>query len=108
MMWSPVQYDSKPSSSARLATIAGSAVRFGVKCIRPIFITSSAEPRERVPAALRQMVKQFYDPSSQVIHPPHVVAEHVAPILRVWNLSAKLLNCLDITSSMIRMRKVGG
>src|SRR5208283_2655447 len=38
IVWSPAQYESKPNSSARLATIAGSALLCGVTCISPIFI----------------------------------------------------------------------
>src|SRR5579864_8883491 len=41
IVWSPAQYESKPNSSARLATMAGSALLCGVTCINPIFIAHS-------------------------------------------------------------------
>src|SRR5258708_5298992 len=52
-VWSPTQYDSKPNSSARLATLAGSAVLFGVTCISPIstFMSSSPLTLRRRPAS---------------------------------------------------------
>jgi len=43
----------------------------------------------------------------KVIDAPYVIAEHVAPSLRVAHLVPKLLDRLDITTGVVGMREVG-